>query len=51
MPAKPTNGPVVLCILDGWGHRVATDGNAIALADTPAWDRFPPNITGSRFVA
>ena len=39
MPAKPTNGPVVLCILDGWGHRVATDGNAIALADTPAWDR------------
>ena len=39
MPAKPTNSPVVLCILDGWGHRVATDGNAIALADTPAWDQ------------
>jgi 2,3-bisphosphoglycerate-independent phosphoglycerate mutase len=32
--------PVVLCILDGWGHRDETKDNAIALADTPTWDRF-----------
>ena len=31
--------PVVLCILDGWGKRAETAGNAVALADTPAWDR------------
>ena len=32
--------PVVLCILDGWGHRAERDNNAIALADTPTWDRW-----------
>ncbi len=31
--------PVVLCILDGWGHRVERDNNAFALADTPNLDR------------
>ena len=31
--------PVVLCILDGWGCREATDNNAIAQAATPVWDR------------
>ena len=31
--------PVVLCVLDGWGHRAETDHNAIALAATPVWDR------------
>jgi 2,3-bisphosphoglycerate-independent phosphoglycerate mutase len=30
--------PVVLVILDGWGHREATDGNAIAVAETPVMD-------------
>ena len=34
-----TPRPVVLCILDGWGHRSEVDGNAIAGADTPVWDR------------
>src|SRR5689334_3382359 len=29
--------PVVLTILDGWGHRDATDNNAIAAANTPCW--------------
>jgi 2,3-bisphosphoglycerate-independent phosphoglycerate mutase len=32
--------PVVLCILDGWGHRTERENNAIALADTPTWDRW-----------
>ncbi|MEM9726372.1 MAG: 2,3-bisphosphoglycerate-independent phosphoglycerate mutase [Pseudomonadota bacterium] len=31
-------GPVVLCILDGWGLREETDGNAVAQARTPAYD-------------
>ncbi|WP_223425866.1 2,3-bisphosphoglycerate-independent phosphoglycerate mutase [Tateyamaria pelophila] len=30
--------PVVLCILDGWGLRDDTTGNAPALADTPTYD-------------
>lgn len=39
MTSRKRQGPVVLCILDGWGHRAARDANAIALADTPNWDR------------
>ena len=31
--------PVVLCILDGWGHRLEKHNNAIAQAATPTWDR------------
>ncbi|MEI6986662.1 MAG: 2,3-bisphosphoglycerate-independent phosphoglycerate mutase [Rhodospirillaceae bacterium] len=31
--------PVVLCVLDGWGHREDMAENAIALSDTPVWDR------------
>jgi 2,3-bisphosphoglycerate-independent phosphoglycerate mutase len=31
--------PVVLVILDGWGHREETRDNAIAGADSPNWDR------------
>lgn len=31
--------PVVLCILDGWGHSDASDDNAIRLARTPTLDR------------
>jgi 2,3-bisphosphoglycerate-independent phosphoglycerate mutase len=30
---------LVLCILDGWGHRVEADYNAIAQAKKPNWDR------------
>lgn len=30
--------PVVLAILDGWGLREATEGNAVALARTPHFD-------------
>jgi 2,3-bisphosphoglycerate-independent phosphoglycerate mutase len=32
-------GPTVLCILDGWGLRAETRGNAVALAHTPTYDR------------
>lgn len=30
---------VALVIMDGWGHREETEGNAVALADTPFFDR------------
>ncbi|MCZ4259244.1 2,3-bisphosphoglycerate-independent phosphoglycerate mutase [Limimaricola sp. G21655-S1] len=42
-----TPKPVVLCILDGWGLRAETEGNAPALARTPAFDRIMqgPNAT------
>ena len=32
--------PVVLCVLDGWGHRDKTDDNAVTLARTPNLHRF-----------
>ncbi len=31
--------PVVLLILDGWGHSESTEHNAIHTAKTPVWDR------------
>ena len=31
--------PVVLIILDGWGHREAPEDNAIHHANTPTWDK------------
>jgi 2,3-bisphosphoglycerate-independent phosphoglycerate mutase len=34
-----TKRPVVLVVLDGWGYRPEREGNAIALASTPTWDR------------
>jgi 2,3-bisphosphoglycerate-independent phosphoglycerate mutase len=36
--AQPPVSPVVLVILDGWGYREDTDGNAIAAANTPVMD-------------
>jgi len=34
-----TNRPVMLCILDGWGHSEEATDNAIARANTPNWDK------------
>jgi 2,3-bisphosphoglycerate-independent phosphoglycerate mutase len=33
------NTPIVLTILDGWGYRAETHGNAIALARKPTYDK------------
>ncbi|MDJ0567951.1 MAG: 2,3-bisphosphoglycerate-independent phosphoglycerate mutase [Pleurocapsa sp. MO_192.B19] len=35
---KAPVSPVVLAILDGWGHRESTEANAIATAETPIFD-------------
>ncbi len=35
-----TPRPVVLCILDGWGHAPAGACNAVTLANAPTWHRW-----------
>lgn len=42
MPMSVNNRPkpLVLCILDGWGHAENTAFNAITLAKTPTWDKW-----------
>jgi 2,3-bisphosphoglycerate-independent phosphoglycerate mutase len=37
--SRARKGPLVLCILDGWGHRDETYGNAIAGAELPNYRR------------
>ncbi|WP_112320467.1 2,3-bisphosphoglycerate-independent phosphoglycerate mutase [Oceanibium sediminis] len=44
-------GPVVLCILDGWGLRPETEANAVALANTPAFDRLMANYPHATLTA
>ncbi len=54
MTKKPK--PIVLTVLDGWGYRAETKGNAIALARKPAYDelikKFPNTLihTSGPFV-
>jgi 2,3-bisphosphoglycerate-independent phosphoglycerate mutase len=43
--------PVVLCILDGWGLREAREANAVALADTPNFDRVWGECPHARLAA
>ena len=45
MSRQTSYRPVVLCVLDGWGHRQETEHNAIALAATPVWDRLTADRT------
>jgi 2,3-bisphosphoglycerate-independent phosphoglycerate mutase len=46
----PTPKPVVLCILDGWGQRDATEGNAPALAHTPTFDQIMQNCPSASLI-
>ena len=39
-PETPLKTPTVLVVLDGFGYREAREGNAIAAAETPNWDRY-----------
>jgi 2,3-bisphosphoglycerate-independent phosphoglycerate mutase len=39
MAAVSRPAPVVLLVLDGWGYRAEREGNAIAMANVPTWDR------------
>jgi len=38
MNRQPQEAPVVLVILDGWGHRESTEDNAVRVARTPNMD-------------
>ncbi len=40
MPQSTRPRPVVLCILDGWGHRAERADNSIEQAKTPHWHGF-----------
>lgn len=51
MTKKPSQRPIVLCILDGWGERKNKKDNAIAHADTPTWDRLSKNCPTTRLEA
>ena len=42
---KNSASPLVLMILDGWGHREDADDNAITRADTPHWDQLLRSTT------
>jgi 2,3-bisphosphoglycerate-independent phosphoglycerate mutase len=48
---RARKGPLVLCILDGWGHRDETYGNAIAAADLPNWRRMLANYPNTLLAA
>jgi 2,3-bisphosphoglycerate-independent phosphoglycerate mutase len=39
MMSKQNPRPILLLILDGWGYRSGKKHNAIAMANTPHWDR------------
>ena len=43
--------PVVLCILDGWGERAESAANAVALANTPNFDRIKASCPFSTLAA
>jgi 2,3-bisphosphoglycerate-independent phosphoglycerate mutase len=43
--------PVVLCILDGWGLSPTREGNAVALASTPNFDRIWENCPHATLAA
>lgn len=45
MPDAPR--PVVLLILDGFGHQIEKKHNAIAQANTPCWDRLQRNYAST----
>src|SRR6056300_960851 len=46
-----SHGPVVLCIMDGWGHRAEPEHNAVALAKTPVFDALMANQPHSFLAA
>ena len=51
-PRRPR--PVVLCILDGWGHSEICENNAICQARTPVLDRLFarwPHVAATRWKA
>lgn len=46
-----TSEPLLLIVLDGWGHQAASNTNAISQAKTPVWDRLLANSPNSLIAA
>ena len=40
---QTASGPVILCVLDGWGNAPKNRYNAISNAKTPVWDKILKN--------
>ncbi len=51
MRRRSLPGPLVLCILDGWGERPLADDNAIETARAPNWHRLIAHWPHSRLQA
>ncbi len=53
--AANQRSPVVLVVLDGWGYRQEREGNAVALANVPVWNRLwsraPRTLLGASGLA
>jgi 2,3-bisphosphoglycerate-independent phosphoglycerate mutase len=47
---KPFEGPMLLCIVDGFGLRDEPEGNAVALAQTPVLDELYANNTHAQLM-
>jgi len=52
---KENSGPLVLLLLDGWGIAAASEGNAIAKAETPVFHeltaKYPATILSPSHLA
>jgi len=48
---RPSKGPVVLCIMDGWGYRTDPAHNAVAKARTPVFDNLWSNCPHALLAA
>ncbi|MDH5454008.1 MAG: 2,3-bisphosphoglycerate-independent phosphoglycerate mutase, partial [Paracoccaceae bacterium] len=46
----PRPKPVILCILDGWGLRAEREANAVALAQTPTYDRIMATCPNAQLI-
>lgn len=46
----PASKPTVLCILDGWGLRDEIEGNAVAQASTPTFDKLMAQYPSSTLI-
>ncbi len=51
MRSRTRQGPLVLCILDGWGERADAADNAIEAARTPNWRRLTARWPHARLQA
>jgi 2,3-bisphosphoglycerate-independent phosphoglycerate mutase len=47
---QTASGPVILCVLDGWGNAPKNRYNAISNAKTPVWDKILKNYPNGELL-